>query len=221
MKNGASDLAALRAALAPRGLALSEPLGFENTYALAVSRAVATKLGLTKISDLAAHPELRVGAQQRVRRVGATAGPASPSATACASRRRRRSITRSPTRRSRAARPTSSTSTRPTRRSRASTSSCSTTISASSRPTRPCSSIAPTFRAACPAFARVLERMRGAIDATAMQKMNARAELDGVPVRARRRGLPRGQRARARPSERVGLARRHARRRRDGTGRAT
>ena len=32
-----------------------------------------------------------------------------------------------------------------------------------------------------PGFARVLERMRGAIDAAAMQKMNARADLDSVP----------------------------------------
>jgi osmoprotectant transport system permease protein len=32
-----------------------------------------------------------------------------------------------------------------------------------------------------PAFAKVLLRLRGAIDATAMQKMNARADLDGVP----------------------------------------
>src|SRR5205823_1873872 len=50
----------LRAALAPRGLAVSDSLGFENTYALAVSRAVATKLNLTKVSDLAAHPDLRM-----------------------------------------------------------------------------------------------------------------------------------------------------------------
>ena len=36
------------------------PLGFENTYALAVSRRLATQLGLTKISDLEAHPALRM-----------------------------------------------------------------------------------------------------------------------------------------------------------------
>ena len=60
VKNGAADLPALRAALAGRGLALSEPLGFENTYALAVTKALATKLGLSKVSDLAGHPELRV-----------------------------------------------------------------------------------------------------------------------------------------------------------------
>ena len=60
VKNGAADLPALRAALAGRGLALSEPLGFENTYALAVTKALATKLGLSKVSDLAGHSELRV-----------------------------------------------------------------------------------------------------------------------------------------------------------------
>ena len=59
--------------------------------------------------------------EPRVRGPGATAGPVSSSATACDFQRRRPSTTPSPTRRSPAARWTSSTSTRPTRRSRAST----------------------------------------------------------------------------------------------------
>ncbi len=57
---GPADLPSLRAALAPKGLAISDPIGFENTYALAVGRTTAERLRLARISDLAAHPELRV-----------------------------------------------------------------------------------------------------------------------------------------------------------------
>src|SRR5262249_43101244 len=35
--------------------------GFSNTYALAMSRAAAERLGLKRISDLTGHPELRFG----------------------------------------------------------------------------------------------------------------------------------------------------------------
>ena len=49
---------ALQARLRPLGLTISQPLGFANTYALAVARATATRLGLRTISDLARRPEL-------------------------------------------------------------------------------------------------------------------------------------------------------------------
>jgi osmoprotectant transport system permease protein len=49
---------AVRAGLRPQGLTISEPLGFENTYALAVRTDVARRLGLERISDLGRHPEL-------------------------------------------------------------------------------------------------------------------------------------------------------------------
>ena len=49
---------ALRAALSERGLTISDPLGFENTYALAVRASVARRLELERVSDLARHPEL-------------------------------------------------------------------------------------------------------------------------------------------------------------------
>ena len=39
----------------------SPPLGFENTFALVVRGADAQRLGLAKISDLAAHPDLKPG----------------------------------------------------------------------------------------------------------------------------------------------------------------
>ncbi|HEY3352308.1 MAG TPA: glycine betaine ABC transporter substrate-binding protein [Polyangia bacterium] len=51
----------LPAALARLGLHMSAPLGFEDTYALAVPEALAARLGLRTISDLRHHPELRCG----------------------------------------------------------------------------------------------------------------------------------------------------------------
>lgn len=56
-----ADLGALRAALVRDGVGVSEPLGFENTYALAVPRPLAEKRGLATLSDLAAHKDLRAG----------------------------------------------------------------------------------------------------------------------------------------------------------------
>ena len=55
----AETVEAIRAQLQPRGLTISAPLGFDNTYALAVRADVAARLGLARISDLAGHPELR------------------------------------------------------------------------------------------------------------------------------------------------------------------
>jgi osmoprotectant transport system permease protein len=52
-------LDAIRTPLARRGLLVSAPLGFENTYALAVREDVGERLGLRTISDLARHPTLR------------------------------------------------------------------------------------------------------------------------------------------------------------------
>jgi len=57
-------LAELDKLLAERGLAVGVPFGFNNTYALAVRTADAKKLGLTRISDLQRHPELRLGLSQ-------------------------------------------------------------------------------------------------------------------------------------------------------------
>ncbi len=55
------DLEALNRRLEPLGLAASAPLGFDNTYALGMRRALAERLGIRRISDLAPHPELRFG----------------------------------------------------------------------------------------------------------------------------------------------------------------
>ena len=52
--------AALNGELRDRGLRLLEPLGFNNSYALAVRRGQSEALNLRAIGDLARHPELRV-----------------------------------------------------------------------------------------------------------------------------------------------------------------
>src|SRR5215813_12300440 len=49
---------AIRARLAASGLTISESLGFNNTYALAVRADTADRLGLRRISDLAGHRQL-------------------------------------------------------------------------------------------------------------------------------------------------------------------
>ena len=53
------EISALRPALAAQGIGITESLGFSDTYALGVSGALARKLKLSRIGDLAAHRELR------------------------------------------------------------------------------------------------------------------------------------------------------------------
>jgi osmoprotectant transport system permease protein len=50
--------------LAPAGFGVGVPLGFNNTYALAMRADQATKLGIRTLSDLARHPALRLGLSQ-------------------------------------------------------------------------------------------------------------------------------------------------------------
>ena len=56
-----SDHAALRAKLAERGMSMTAPLGFDNTYAIGVKRSLAKRLTLRKVSDLRERPKLRFG----------------------------------------------------------------------------------------------------------------------------------------------------------------
>ena len=53
--------AQLRQALASRGLRMTRPLGFDNTYAIGMREALADRLKLRTISDLRDHPELVLG----------------------------------------------------------------------------------------------------------------------------------------------------------------
>jgi osmoprotectant transport system permease protein len=57
-------LAELNSKLAQTGLAVAVPLGFNNTYALAMRGDDARAKGITKLSDLKAHPELKLGLSQ-------------------------------------------------------------------------------------------------------------------------------------------------------------
>jgi osmoprotectant transport system permease protein len=51
----------IRDALGKFGVGMTEPLGFNNTYALVMRRSEAQRLGIRKISDLRKHPELKIG----------------------------------------------------------------------------------------------------------------------------------------------------------------
>lgn len=57
----ATSLPALRAGLAPMGLGVDVALGFNNGYALAMRDDVAARLNIRRLSDLAAHPTLKLG----------------------------------------------------------------------------------------------------------------------------------------------------------------
>ena len=57
----AGSLADMRAALKARGVVMSEPLGFNNSYVLAMRKPRAAELGIEKISDLLRHPDLEFG----------------------------------------------------------------------------------------------------------------------------------------------------------------
>ena len=56
-----TDLATLRRALAPLGLDIAVPFGFQNGYALAMRGAEASHLGITRLSDLQRYPQLVPG----------------------------------------------------------------------------------------------------------------------------------------------------------------
>jgi osmoprotectant transport system permease protein len=60
-KVSGDDDESLRAALARRGVLMSRPLGFNNTYAIGMRRADAERLGIKTISELAKHPQLTLG----------------------------------------------------------------------------------------------------------------------------------------------------------------
>ncbi len=58
---GVRDEDAIRRELAPLGISMSRPLGFNNSYAIGMKEAVAERLGIRTISDLRKHPNLKFG----------------------------------------------------------------------------------------------------------------------------------------------------------------
>ena len=62
LKNDQSlSLEEIRESLAKFGVGMTEPLGFNNTYALVMRRSEAQRLGIRTISDLRRYPELKIG----------------------------------------------------------------------------------------------------------------------------------------------------------------
>src|SRR4030081_3400901 len=51
----------IRESLAKFGVGMTEPLGFNNTYALVMRRSEAQRLGVRTISDLRRYPQLKIG----------------------------------------------------------------------------------------------------------------------------------------------------------------
>lgn len=62
--DGRPSLDRINRELAPLGLAAAVPLGFNNTYALALREDQARILNIRTLSDLARHPELKLGLSQ-------------------------------------------------------------------------------------------------------------------------------------------------------------
>src|SRR2546428_352860 len=56
-----TSLSGMRRALSREGIGVSDPLGFNDSYALAVTKNVRERYRLESISDLARHPELKLG----------------------------------------------------------------------------------------------------------------------------------------------------------------
>jgi osmoprotectant transport system permease protein len=56
-----ADPGELQRVLLSYGVGMSEPLGFNNTYALGITTSRARQLGIAAISDLRGHPELKFG----------------------------------------------------------------------------------------------------------------------------------------------------------------
>jgi osmoprotectant transport system permease protein len=59
-RQSGATLDEMRVALASRGIGVTDPLGFDNTYALVVRRDVADRFGLRRVGDLARVPWLRL-----------------------------------------------------------------------------------------------------------------------------------------------------------------
>ena len=55
------DDGALRQALLARGVGMSQPLGFNDTYAIGMIESLAAKMGISSLSDLKRHPDLKMG----------------------------------------------------------------------------------------------------------------------------------------------------------------
>lgn len=56
-----ADIPALRAALRPLGIGVTDSLGFDDSYAIGMREDRAAQLGIRRLSDLKSHPDVRFG----------------------------------------------------------------------------------------------------------------------------------------------------------------
>ncbi len=61
LRTDATDLETLNRGLGKFGLGVTTKLGFNNTYALALREEAAARLGISTVTELAGHPDLRFG----------------------------------------------------------------------------------------------------------------------------------------------------------------
>lgn len=179
VQDGRADLAALRAAVAPRGLAISDSLGFQNRYALAVSRARATRDALTTTSALAAHRDLRFAFSHEF--VGRADGWPGLAARYGLAGRAPSAIDHALAYEALA---NGTVDVADVYTTDAKIGRYDLVVLEDDRRFFPPYEAVLFHRsdvlARFPGFARVLERLRGSIDERTMQRLNARAELDGV-----------------------------------------
>ena len=152
---------ALPSALAKRGIVMGPRLGFDDSYALGMKAERAATLGITRISDLAAHPELRFAfSNEFMDRADGWRGLRARLSAAASKRARRRPrdrLSRPRRRRRRRGRSVLDRS----RDRRARPAPCSRTIATIFRPTRRSGSTARSSRAARPTRWRASTRWRG------------------------------------------------------------
>lgn len=180
VKDGSTDLRHLEDVLAARGLAISASLGFQNTYAIAASREAATRERLARVSDLAGHPALRVGVSHEL--LGRSDGW-----PGLARRYGLEAITPVALDHGLAYDAVASGSIDVTDvyTTDAKIARYGLVVLEDDRRFFPAYEAVLLYRidarARFPALGRVLDRLRGSIDAPTMQRLNGRAELDGVP----------------------------------------
>lgn len=176
-----ADMTALREALATRKLRTSMPLGFENTYALAVRAADATRLGLRKTSDLAPHEELRYGLSHEF--AGRTDGWPGLSAKYGLHPKSLRGLDHALAYEAIAR---SEIDVLDVYTTDAKIARLGLVVLEDDKRYFPPYDAVLVYRedllARAPAFARVLEKLAGSLDVSTMQKLNARAEIDGIPA---------------------------------------
>ncbi|MEO8877266.1 MAG: glycine betaine ABC transporter substrate-binding protein [Polyangiaceae bacterium] len=173
-------LESLRAALGPKGFSISDPIGFQNTYALAVTKKSAAAFSLSTLSDLKAHSDLRYALSYEF--VGRSDGWPGLAAKYDLHPQTMTSMDHALAYEA-IARGTVDVVDAYTTDAKIARYELVTLVDdqayfppydavlvyRSDLPTR------------SPAFARMLTALRGSIDEAAMRKMNARAELDGIP----------------------------------------